>query len=95
MNFGNVDAALERLANAPCPPGLATIEGSVLAQISSERPARQRDSLGLSAVAAFGAMTLGLAGGILPAEADDARSPLLPLTGASELAPSSLLAGHR
>ena len=96
MNFDNVDAALERLANAPGPAGLAGIEGAVLARISSERPVRQRDSLGLSALAAVGAMTLGLASGMLPADAcDGPRAPLLPLTGASELAPSSLLTGHR
>ena len=96
MNFDNVDAALARLANAPGPAGLAGIEGAVLAQISSEQPTRQRDSLGLSTLAAVGGMTLGLASGMLPAAADDgSRAPLLPLTGASELAPSSLLTGHR
>ena len=95
MDMDNVDAALERLARAPGPARLGAMEGAILARIASERPVRQRDSLGLSALAAVGAMAMGLAGGFVPDEAAARRASLSPLTGVSELAPSSLLVGHR
>lgn len=95
MNIDAVDAALERLARAPGPTELDRLERTVLARVSADRPLQHRDSFGLSAVAALCALVLGVAGGVAPDQADARNRPLLPLAGASELAPSSLLAGHR
>ena len=95
MDMDKVDAALARLARAPTPAGLLNMEGAVLERIAHEPSPRQRDSLGLSAFAAVGAMALGLAGGLLPQEFRSEPASLSPLTGVSELAPSSLLASTR
>ena len=95
MDMDYFDAALERVARSRGPARLGSIEGAVLARIASERPVRQHDSLGLSALAAVGAMAMGVAGGLLPDEAGAGHASLSPLTGASELAPSSLLVGLR
>ena len=94
MDMDEVDAALARLARVPPPAGLLNMEGAVLERITHEPP-RQRDSLGLSAFAAVGALALGLAGGLLPEEFRSEPASLSPLTGVSELAPSSLLASTR
>lgn len=94
MDSDTFDAAFERLARAPVPAGLGSLEQAVLAQVAGERPVRQRDMFGFSVTAAAAALAMGIGGGLLPQGGDPAHASLTPLTGAAELAPSSLLVGQ-
>lgn len=91
MDRDDFDAAFERLGRAPAPAGLASLEQSVLARIARERPARQPDMFGYSLTAAAAALVMGVASGLLPQGEEPAHDSLTPLSGAAELAPSTLL----
>ncbi|MBX3562662.1 MAG: hypothetical protein KF780_12730 [Sphingomonas sp.] len=95
MHGDAVDDALDRLARAPAPVGLSGIEAEIIERLGTERPLRSRDSLGLSAVAALFALTMGVLGGAVPLGSDEAQAALSPLTDGARLAPSTLLMGQR
>lgn len=87
----DLDAALARLARAPTPLALDTIEAKVFARIALQPTARSGFAVGAFAVVA--ALTMGVAGAGLPAASAEAGSPLSPFGPNTPLAPSTLLAG--
>lgn len=87
----DLDRALARLADAPVPTALDSIDTRVLARIGT-RPAVRQAGLGLGVVT-IAALAMGVIGAELPASASSAVS-LAPLGGTSPLAPSSLLIGE-
>jgi hypothetical protein len=94
MDHGDdyIDAALNRLGNAPVHPGLAGSDAAVLARLSARREAAA--SLRFGPVAAVVAVVMGLAASGIPSQRVEA-SPSLSLFGpAPPLAPSTLLAGN-
>lgn len=90
----DLDTALRRLSTAPLHPGLESIEGAVLGRLHERATASPRQGIGIGAIAAAGALMLGIAsGGAFPASASaDTLSPFGPT---SPLAPSTLLAANR
>jgi hypothetical protein len=87
----DLDAALRHLATSMDHPGLDTIADAVMERIHT-RPTH-RSGLGVTAVAAVGAIALGtLAAGPAPAGAETAS--LAPFSVANPLAPSTLLDGR-
>jgi hypothetical protein len=89
----DIDAALRRLAGADH-PGLATIETSVIARIHERRRSDAAFGAPLMAMAALGAVALGLTAGALPAT-PAAAAPFSPFGPSNPLAPSTLLASDR
>lgn len=87
----DLDRVLARLADAPAPAALDTIDAAVFAGVAARTEAR-RGAIGVGAIAAA-ALTIGMVGGELPAGAQPAVS-LAPLAGGSSLAPSTLLVGE-
>lgn len=86
----DLDELLGRLARAPVPPALASLEDRVLARIAA-KPAAQV-GIGLSVATVVAALIMGVAAGGAAAPAS-AVSTLAPLGSHSPLAPSTLLAG--
>jgi hypothetical protein len=90
----DLDAALRRLSAAPLHPGLDSIEGAVLGRLHHQATASARQGVGIGAIAAAGALMLGVAaGGSFPATA--AEGTLSPFGPSSPLAPSTLLTASR
>jgi len=90
----DLDAALRRLSAAPLHPGLDTIEGAVFGRLHDRAMASPRQGIGVGAIAAAGALMLGiLAGGPFPASATPGT--LSPFGPSSPLAPSTLLRASR
>lgn len=87
-----IDIALRRLAQAPVPPELATMEQRVLASIADELAYARSGIRGrVGAFAAVGALVVGIAVGALPGSGANATPSLSPLDSTSALAPSTLL----
>lgn len=88
----DMDSYLRRLADAPLPTRLAAIEAVVLDRIARE----PSNSSGRRFVAgaAFLALMIGFAGGLLPRQNSEQAETLLPLGSMGQLAPSSLLSGR-
>jgi hypothetical protein len=86
-----IDAALQRLAGDKIPAGLDSIESIVLERVASHRFPTAGEYTTLRALAVAGALLMGVAGGLMPANEAEALPSLTPVAGASELAPSSLL----
>lgn len=80
-----IDTLMARLHAAAAPPALDLLDGAALAAAARTRGAQTRNG---GAIAAVGALLLGIAGSALPA-GPVAASPLL---SAAALAPSALLA---
>ena len=93
MNI-DLDGLLSRLRNEPGHPGLAGLEEAVFRRIAARTQVSAGSQLRLGAVAAFGAVLLGVAsnGVTTPVEASVTLSPFGP---SNPLAPSTLLAGPR
>ena len=90
----DLDAALRRLSAAPLHPGLDSIEGAVLGRLRQQATNSTRQGIGIGAIAAAGALILGVAaGGSVPATA--AQGTLSPFGPSSPLAPSTLLTASR
>jgi len=87
----NIDDALRRLAGGDH-PGLAAIDETVIARIHERRRSDAAFGAPLMAMAALGAVTLGVTAGMLPAAAAASLSPFGP---SNPLAPSTLLASDR
>ncbi|WP_415643537.1 hypothetical protein [Sphingomonas antarctica] len=89
----DIDAALRRLASEEH-PGLATIDGTVMARIHERRHSEAAFGAPLMVMAALGAIALGVTAGMLPA-APAAAASLSPFGPSNPLAPSTLLASDR
>lgn len=89
----DIDAALRRLADGDH-PGLAAMDETVMARIYERRRSDAAFGAPLMAMAALGAVTLGVAVGMLPA-APAAAASLSPFGPSNPLAPSTLLASDR
>lgn len=90
----DLDAALRQLASVPAHPGLASIEDAVLNRVHSGPTTRHPKGLGIGAIAALGALLLGIATGG-PLEASPSPGTLSPFGPSSPLAPSTLLLASR
>ncbi len=88
----DIDAALRRLVGGDH-PGLAAIDETVMARIQERRRSDAAFGAPLMAMAALGAITLGVTAGMLPT-APTAAS-LSPFGPSNPLAPSTLLASDR
>ena len=93
MNM-DLDGLLARLRNEPGHPALVGLEEAVFRRIAALPQVSAASQLRLGAVAAFGAVLLGIAsnGFTPPAEGSVTLSPFGP---SNPLAPSTLLAGPR
>lgn len=87
-----LDRTLARLAHAPVPAALDTIDARVLARIAS-RPAVRQAGLGIGVLTTLAALAIGMVGADLSVVASAAPT-LAPLGGSSPLAPSTLLVGE-
>jgi hypothetical protein len=89
----NIDDALAHLAAQPPHPGLAGLEGRILAVIEHQPAA----TIGAGAtMAAVGlALALGVFSNIVPSTEAQASPTLSPFGAPSPLAPSTLLGGTR
>ncbi len=88
----DIDAALRRLAGSDH-PGLAAISETVMARIH-ERRSDASFGAPMMAIAAIGAIALGVTAGTLPSTPAAAAS-LSPFGPVNPLAPSTLLASDR
>lgn len=95
MTIEAVDVAIMRLSRPQEPAGLVNIERIVLDRLASEAPQRNRDSLGLSSLAAAVGLIIGVAGGAIPNEAPSKEPTLSPLTHYSAFSTSTLLMESR
>ncbi len=87
----DLDSALRRLAEAPAPEKLASIEADVMARVAEH--SFGKESLRVRAAAVGFAFLIGIAGGMLPDASARAKDTGPALSKAVELAPSTLLAG--
>lgn len=88
----DIDDVLKRLAAAPIPAGLASIDDRVWAGIAASKR-DGRSLLAIGTVAVVGAITMGIAVGGFETAAATAAPSQLSLN--SPLAPSTLLIGPR
>lgn len=90
----DLDRLLSRLRNEPTHPGLMGLEDAVFRRIAALPQVSIASQLRLGAVAAFGAVLLGIASNGLtpPVEASVTLSPFAP---SNPLAPSTLLVGSQ
>lgn len=90
----DLDGLLSRLRNEPTHPALIGLDEAVFRRIAALPPISAASQFRLGAVAAFGAVLLGIAsnGFTPPAEASVTLSPFGP---SNPLAPSTLLVGPR
>lgn len=90
----DLDGALRRLSAAPLHPGLDAIDDAVLGRLHERTAATPRQGIGICAVAALGALMLGIATSN-PVEATPLPGTLSPFGPSNPLAPSTLLAAGR
>ena len=90
----DLDGALRRLSAAPLHPGLESIEDAVLGRLHERTTATPRQGIGICAVAALGALMLGIVASN-PVEATPSPGALSPFGSSNPLAPSTLLAVGR
>lgn len=87
----DLDEALRRLAEQPAHPRLASLEIDVMKLMAQERRAGGGPTVRSGALAAIGAVAMGVAGGGLSSSAATAQV-LSPFGSSAPLAPSTLLA---
>ena len=87
-----LDAILAKMALAPVPEGLESMDRAVLARIAASSTRILR--AGVSSAAIGLALSIGVISAAMPAREASATSSLTPL-GMSPLAPSALLMGER
>ncbi len=88
-----LEIGLTRLATDNVPAALETVQGKVLNQVTGLRVTAPPLGTGIRVVAIMGALLMGVAGGLMPNGAK-AQPSLAPLSGASELAPATILLGQ-
>lgn len=86
-----LDAVLARLAQAPLPASLDSMEDRVLLRIAA--PPAPRAGMGIGALTIAAAMVMGIVSAGVPSK-DASAAYLSPLGPTSPLAPSTLLAGE-
>ncbi len=90
----DLEAALRRLSHDEAPVRLAATEAEVLQRVAGHSfHAREPGSFRVIAVA--GALLMGVAGGLIQPEQSDASRSLSRLSGATDLAPSTVLTVDR
>lgn len=92
--MNDIDRELRRLAEDRVPNSLGAIDVRVLQRVSTYRfgPSDIPNRFRVAAVAF--ALLMGVAGGLIPGEAADAEPSVTTISGAIELAPSTLLTGR-
>lgn len=93
--INNLDAVLQRLSEEPTPSRLAGTESIVLQRVADHSFGPREDSGRIRALAIVAALSMGIAGGLLPGHPEEKRPSLSPLGGGADLAPSSLLVDLR
>ena len=88
-----LEIGLTRLAADNVPAALETVQGKVLEQVAGLRATAPQLGTGIRVVAVMGALLMGVAGGLMPNGAE-AQPSLAPISGASELAPATILLGQ-
>ena len=88
-----LEIGLTRLAADNVPAALETVQGKVLEQVAGLRAAAPQLGTGIRVVAVMGALLMGVAGWLMPNGAE-AQPSLAPISGASELAPATILLGQ-
>jgi hypothetical protein len=87
-----IDAELARLREMPVHPRLAWIDAAVLAGVAIHAAGSRPLSATVFGMAAIAALTIGIAGSVLPGTPVSA-APVAPFGTPPALAPSSLLGG--
>ena len=91
----NLDDMLSQLGNAPVHPGLAAIDGAVMAGLAAHQASLGAGTLRPASVAAITALVVGVASAGLSGSPAVAASSLTPFGPSSALAPSTLLLASR
>lgn len=87
----DIDSALRRLSGDRVPSRLAQIDAQVLERVAGHRFGTHHDIGQFRVMAVAAALFMGIAGGMLPEEPAGPKPSLSPLSGATDLAPSTLL----
>lgn len=90
----DIDETLGRLAAAPVHGGLERLDEAVFARVRALNERDRRTPGRIAAVAAIGAVAMGVAGAGIPAATASAAG-LSPFGAAAALAPSTLLLGDQ
>lgn len=90
----DIDIELRRLAEDRVPNSLGAIDGQVLQRVSAYGFATRDIPTRFRVAAVAFALLMGVAGGLIPGEAADAEPSVTAISGAIELAPSTLLTGR-
>lgn len=88
----HLDAILRKMAGAPVPIGLETVDRTVFARIAVSAATSVRAGFGAKTIGA--ALAIGVMGATVPTGAPGALNDLSPLGPVSPLAPSVLLVGE-
>ena len=83
-----LEDTIMRLGDAPVHPGLAGLDGALLAQTARQRANDMRRPVVLASLMA---LAIGVAGAGQPTEPAAARNTLAPFGAASPLSPSTLI----
>ena len=91
----DLEAALRRLSQDEAPVRLAATEAEILRRVAGYS-FHAREPGGFRVIAVVGALLMGVAGGLVqPEQSGASRSSLSRLSGATDLAPSTVLAVDR
>lgn len=90
----DIDETLGRLATTPVHGGLDRLDETVFARVHALNERDRRAPGRIAAIAALGAVAMGVAGAGIPAATASATS-LSPFGAAAALAPSTLLLGEQ
>ena len=92
MTINDIDLLLMRLAQAPLPASLASIDQGVLSRVTADAAYRAHRKLGIATISA--ALVLGMAGAAMQSR-DAAATSFAALSSISPLSPAALLGGGR
>ena len=90
----DIETALHRLAQDAVPLRLNALQDNVLGEVANHSFAHSGAPMMARAGAIAGALLMGVAGGLMPADTAEAEPSLAPFAGASDLAPATLLLGN-
>lgn len=89
----DIDTALRRLAEEEAPFRLSLMEAAVLERIQGCSIGARDVPTPFRAVAVAAALVMGIAAGLIPGQSAAAEYTFAEISGAAELAPSTLLVG--
>ena len=89
----DIDTALRQLAEEEGPLRLSLIDAAVLEQIEGYRIGSRDVATSFRVVSIAAALVMGIAAGLIPVGAPDAKYTFAEISGAADLAPSTLLVG--